>query len=65
MLFSLVFFSVGLSEEESMRKDIIANLCVSDKTHSQLLDYVSFQKYLEFHHIVFLEEQNKEMLLSR
>ncbi|XP_066929342.1 E3 ubiquitin-protein ligase ubr3-like [Clytia hemisphaerica] len=30
----------GISEEEVMRKDIIANLSVSDKTHSQLLDYV-------------------------
>ena len=42
-LFYFYFCFTGISEEGAMRKDIIANLCVSDKTHSQLLDYVSFQ----------------------
>ncbi|XP_065665179.1 E3 ubiquitin-protein ligase UBR3 isoform X4 [Hydra vulgaris] len=33
----------GLSEDELLRKDMIANLCVADRTHSQLAEIVALR----------------------
>ena len=32
----------GLTEKEILRQEMVAQLCMGDKTHSQLLDLISF-----------------------
>ncbi|CAM9941400.1 unnamed protein product [Lampetra planeri] len=34
---------LGMSDEEALRAEMVAQLCMSDKTHSNLLDLISFQ----------------------
>ena len=35
-------FFPGLTEKEILRQEMVAQLCMGDKTHSQLLDLISF-----------------------
>lgn len=35
-------FFQGLTEKEILRQEMVAQLCMGDKTHSQLLDLISF-----------------------
>ena len=39
-----IFFCclAGLPDPEILRKEMIAQLCMGDKTHSQLVDLISF-----------------------
>ena len=39
-----IFFCrlAGLTDPEILRKEMIAQLCMGDKTHSQLVDLISF-----------------------
>lgn len=36
------WFFPGLTEKEILRQEMVAQLCMGDKTHSQLLDLISF-----------------------
>ena len=38
----LSWFFPGLTEKEILRQEMVAQLCMGDKTHSQLLDLISF-----------------------
>ena len=35
-------FATGLRDQEILRQEMIAQLCMGDKTHSQLVDLISF-----------------------
>ena len=44
--FSFVF--IGLTEKEILRQELVAQLCLWDKTHSQLVDLISFETIIYF-----------------
>ena len=37
-------FIEGLTDQEILRKEMVAQLCMGDKTHSQLVDLISFNE---------------------
>ena len=38
----IILIFQGLTEKEILRQEMVAQLCMGDKTHSQLLDLISF-----------------------
>ena len=50
----LSFSSAGLTEREILRQEMVAQLCMGDKTHSQLVDLISFRGILPIKAFVFL-----------
>lgn len=43
-LYRLILFLIilGMSDDEILRAEMVAQLCMNDRTHSSLLDLISF-----------------------
>ena len=42
----IILIFQGLTEKEILRQEMVAQLCMGDKTHSQLLDLISFLRWI-------------------
>lgn len=44
-LYRLILFLIilGMSDDEILRAEMVAQLCMNDRTHSSLLDLISFK----------------------
>lgn len=41
----ILFLILGMSDDEILRAEMVAQLCMNDRTHSSLLDLISFQEF--------------------